>query len=519
MLKSLFVILVLITGYNYYARNYVDIVEYIAEKKGRTWSTKVHAASKSGKVIFLRDEKYYPVKAREIFRINDEVFTGEDGYVVIKFGYGSQIKLIENSQIKITDIIISEQQLKKGPREFKFELILGTIYNTINAAKNKFTITGPKNDIKVKGTDFVVSLKKDKQLNVAVLNGKVEVTNPSTGKSSFVDRGQGLSASSDGRVSKAGFHPWVKKYDWQKIASNTDTMLLNDKIKRININRSYTISGIREKITEIVSPGSSPQKPKRPASINKRPPKRIGITPPPERKPKRPPKRIGNTPAPIKRPASTTKRPTKRFNVSKRRPPFKAKRLENKNRAMGNLKRNKNNKKTVHQRVKGDRKKFIGKQKHLKTNKNKMGRSTRVSSQKKSQHKPSTNSDSNKNPRTRPLPAPRSVRDVSTMGSSESRNTTKSGFDRRRRRRFDSDSDRSKKKRKYQYQSNDGRTGNLKYNDSRGPSGKMNNPVRRDQRNMMPAPGGPPRPNNPSNVNQPGPQNRPPRHQNKPPLN
>jgi len=302
----------IIGSYNFYARNYIEVIEFISDLRGKPWAGRIHAFYVEGKTLVLRKKKHYPITRRDVFEVGDEIYTGKNGFLIIRFGYDSQIKILEDSKLKITDTLINEKELFKSPKEFSFELVQGAIFNSIHNAQDKFVIRSKSNKITVEGTEFFIKAEDNHMIKVAVLHGKVLVTNKRG--QTLIAKSKGISIEKNGPILQPKTHAWVKDIKWKKVVSNIKIDFLESKIARIKNKRSYTISSLVEKIK-----GSPDKKQKHVQNIIKKsPPSGISKAKKNLTKPSKKIKTISKSPPKKKRKHKTS--------VSKnKRPPLKEK--------------------------------------------------------------------------------------------------------------------------------------------------------------------------------------------------
>ncbi len=216
-------------SYNYYSRHYIDVMEMIANIKGRPWEAKVHVHSSINKSIVLRNEQPFRLKAKDILNVGDYIITDKDAVLVIKFGYSSALKLMPDTRILIDGLLIEEQEMK-GPKEFSFQIVFGSIFMAINKGLEKVKVRSLSSTVKVKGTEFIVTAGKEGNLKIAVLHGMLKVK-PDNGDEVSIESHQGTMISNKGVAMAPDNYRWVEAIRWKEAVNGTDILLLQEKIK------------------------------------------------------------------------------------------------------------------------------------------------------------------------------------------------------------------------------------------------------------------------------------------------
>lgn len=161
-----------------------------------------------GAVLFIKGKAFVnskKVKKNSGFNYGDTFSTGEKSIAVIKIKPGLNIKLKENSILKIQKPKI----LKRG-REFSYTLEAGEIFIQAKKAKyDKFNFKAADSIMGIRGTQFFISSKDSRKNNVwmCVNEGSVEVSVAKNKKTVLVKAGQGVNINSNNL-------PQVKQYEW-----------------------------------------------------------------------------------------------------------------------------------------------------------------------------------------------------------------------------------------------------------------------------------------------------------------
>ena len=159
----------------------------------------------------------------------DLVATGANGVAVVRLNDRSQVKLRENTRIRIDSV--SEQAsvtLNTGGVFARVRReVAGVAARTIG-----FEVRTPSVVAGVRGTEFFVAygrtIEDQPDLWLCVNEGAVEVAIPATGQSTIVEEGQGINILAGLRATEPRFYPWTRDLNWEfdpasgDIADNTD---------------------------------------------------------------------------------------------------------------------------------------------------------------------------------------------------------------------------------------------------------------------------------------------------------
>mgnify|MGYP003956653715 CR=1 FL=1 len=229
-MKKFIIFLIICSGlYKLYNDNKIELLELYANFTGRPWRAKVHAFYVDGKVLLKRNSTIINVKNQTIFKIGDVITTGPNGYLVIRFGYESKIKLFENTTLEIDDLLLKEKQMASN-RHFHFDLKIGSLFVDATKGKSKLKLTANSAKIKVTGTQFISTVGQNGNVKLAVLHGKVKVKSKIFAKESLIKTKEGTIITNLGHVMPTKDYRWVQKINWKKAANNVGVDFLKEKI-------------------------------------------------------------------------------------------------------------------------------------------------------------------------------------------------------------------------------------------------------------------------------------------------
>ncbi len=238
----------LVGAFKVYNNNYIEIMEAIARLRGKSWEAKIHIWIVDGRAVVIRSGESYQLKKNDVLELDDIIITGEDSFLIIKFGYESKIKLFENSRLKIDELLLKENEMY-GPKKFSFILLMGSIFSDFTKGIEKLKIKGSKATLDIKGTQFITTAGKDGSLRLAVLYGSVKL-NPESGAPIIVNNKEGTIVTNKGNAMPVDNYRWVKTINWEKAADKVDVYLLGKKIDRFKQKAKNQIS-MQEEVTKI----------------------------------------------------------------------------------------------------------------------------------------------------------------------------------------------------------------------------------------------------------------------------
>jgi ferric-dicitrate binding protein FerR (iron transport regulator) len=141
----------------------------------------------------------------------DSVSTGRDSVAVIRTDRGGEIKLRENTVLR----------LDKLQQETRVHLTKGGIFSKITRLIGRsYTVTTPSVAAGVRGTEFFIAygrtIEENPDVWLCVNEGSVAVVAHS-GDKVLVTEGEGVNILSGSRITEPRFFPWTKNLNW-----NTD---------------------------------------------------------------------------------------------------------------------------------------------------------------------------------------------------------------------------------------------------------------------------------------------------------
>lgn len=171
-----------------------------------------------GDVVVLRNEttNTEELKVDDVVKSGDIIYVRAHSWLVLRFGFGSRVKINANSVIKVDD-------LKKNLNEFDkdrintFSLEAGSLYvdHPSISAKVSLRVKSRRSALGIRGTEFIVALDAEAQgLRVAVNHGLVELESGLKNHSVEVGSQKGASVTAKGVFEEPKEHKWVKKIHW-----------------------------------------------------------------------------------------------------------------------------------------------------------------------------------------------------------------------------------------------------------------------------------------------------------------
>jgi hypothetical protein len=155
-----------------------------------------------GKVQIIRDQKTLKFKNGELLYNNDEIKTGAESFVAIKYvDGGAAVKVFPNSVMKVS-AVKSNKELGKNS-----VMKSGNVYSKVNnRIKGNYQVETPTTVASVKGTGFITRITADKKTLIIVLEGEVLVQNKISGKSRTVSAGYTAESDESGEISVYATH-------------------------------------------------------------------------------------------------------------------------------------------------------------------------------------------------------------------------------------------------------------------------------------------------------------------------
>jgi hypothetical protein len=149
----------------------------------------------------------------------DLVVTGADGVAVVAVGAGAQIKLRENSVVRI------DAAVESGSVELRHGGIFARVTRSVSG-RRAFQVTTPTVVAGVRGTEFFVAYGRTVEdlpdVWLCVNEGSVEVTVHEVDSRTIVDAGQGVNILSGVRTTDPRFYPWTTNLNWNFDPSEGD---------------------------------------------------------------------------------------------------------------------------------------------------------------------------------------------------------------------------------------------------------------------------------------------------------
>jgi hypothetical protein len=145
----------------------------------------------------------------------DVVATGSDGVAVVRLNDRSQVKLRENTRIRVESV----------GRQAAIALRSGGVFSrvarqTTAAARDirGFEVRTPTVVAGVRGTEFFVAygrtIDEAPDLWLCVNEGTVEVEIPQSGEATLVEEGEGINILAGERATRPRRYPWTRDLNW-----------------------------------------------------------------------------------------------------------------------------------------------------------------------------------------------------------------------------------------------------------------------------------------------------------------
>lgn len=156
------------------------------------------------------------VKVGEALFENSIIETKDKSTVLISFceNYNCQLRLGSNSKIKIDELMKTYSSIEKEKSFFSIltGIVSFVVKNKLNPLDIKFRANGIT--FGIRGTQFVVYSNEDKKTLLAVKEGKVEVENEVTKKSSMITENMAYVALADGSEKILANKELVNSFNW-----------------------------------------------------------------------------------------------------------------------------------------------------------------------------------------------------------------------------------------------------------------------------------------------------------------
>ena len=141
----------------------------------------------------------------------DRIVTGANGTAVVNVSEGSQIKLRENTEVVMDDLVAGSVELRQGG-------VFARVRQTAGTASRRFQVTTQTVVAGVRGTEFFVAYGRTIEdlpdLWLCVNEGAVDVAVAGTDSVTTVNAGEGVNILSGARVTEPRFYPWTLDLNW-----------------------------------------------------------------------------------------------------------------------------------------------------------------------------------------------------------------------------------------------------------------------------------------------------------------
>lgn len=199
-----------------------------------------------------------PLALGSIVNETETVKTGSSSRLEIRFDDGNLITLSENSEVKLSELVISDDENK---RNALLHLLKGKIRSKVikkyKGANKQFRISTKSAVAGVRGTEFVVELEDnqssdERTTRVSTFEGAVELRGEGRAQKALIGKGEtaafverGFSSRMDGEdfLQKAYMTSVRKLSDSEKSRLNKDTLISSSKSASRNI-ASENLSGV-----------------------------------------------------------------------------------------------------------------------------------------------------------------------------------------------------------------------------------------------------------------------------------
>jgi hypothetical protein len=188
--------------------------------------TKVEAVFVKGFVYKIdKNKKKFQLKKGHFLTKDDWVRTPKNTFAILKINGHSVHRIEQDTLVKINKLPEFDSGTKEIKSGAKLYLLMGTVLSEMEKSfdTDSLIIKSKSTTMGVRGTRFLVSKEKDKDLLLSVNHGQVEIENKTSGSVDFVTEGESLVVENDKTFTAR------QKYDFQK---NIDWDVKNQKPKR-----------------------------------------------------------------------------------------------------------------------------------------------------------------------------------------------------------------------------------------------------------------------------------------------
>ena len=168
-----------------------------------------------GDVWIQRDGEEFAADFGDELDSTDVIMTGPDGTAIVSVGERAEIKLRENTSVVVSQVQGSgEVELRSGSVFARVARTAAAVTGTrpVFSVRTRTTVAG------VRGTQFFVAfgevVEEDPDLWLCVNEGTVEVVIPSTGQTTIVEEGEGISILGGTRATDPRFYSWTTDLNW-----------------------------------------------------------------------------------------------------------------------------------------------------------------------------------------------------------------------------------------------------------------------------------------------------------------
>jgi uncharacterized protein YnzC (UPF0291/DUF896 family) len=169
-----------------------------------------------GIVMILRQKQLIRVGIGDTVFPDDLIYVRKNAWLVLKFGFGSKIKVNSDTIIRVNDLKKKIEQF--DPTKINtFTLEAGSVYVDYqnNSQEISMKIKTRSASMGVRGTEFIAAVDNERQaFKVAVNHGLVEVGNTNGGDVVLVGDNSGTTVNFKGKAENPKNHNWVKNIHW-----------------------------------------------------------------------------------------------------------------------------------------------------------------------------------------------------------------------------------------------------------------------------------------------------------------
>ena len=168
-----------------------------------------------GEVWIERDGQRLVADFGDDLDSTDVVTTGANGTAIISVGERAEIKLREDTSVVVSQADgAGDVELRSGGVFARVTRVAGAAVGArpVFSVRTRTTVAG------VRGTQFFVAfgqtVDQDPDVWLCVNEGTVEVAIPSTGQTTMVEEGEGISILGGTRATDPRFYQWTTELNW-----------------------------------------------------------------------------------------------------------------------------------------------------------------------------------------------------------------------------------------------------------------------------------------------------------------